>query len=460
MTYSDYLAELFDIVMHRYELAALRVDGEDAQEAARLLQEKDDALYKRAGELLLQGKTAFLLYLFEVCHCSRFERHAAAMLLFWELRPECRRANLALCNYPHISPYLLGLTYEGEYLDDEAFLSLRSDSVFGSVFLDEQTGRGMDRPLALSPPILRKIIRGENAYERNETILLARAVSEEGSPIPRAQRVDCRFSLEDVVLPEESMAAIRLACLRVKNAAKVYAEWGMGRLVTYGKGVSLLFSGPPGTGKTMTAQAVAKELSMDLYRVNLPAVVSKYIGETEQHLSEIFEHAKARKVVLFFDEADVLFGKRTEIKDANDKYSNMEAAYLLQRIEEYEGVTILATNYRQNFDEAFNRRLTATIMFPFPDEESRLAIWQRSIPPALLSPELDLTRLSTRFEFTGSAIKNVVLFAAFLAAARGEEALSMDLILEGVREEYKKQGKVVSMEELKAGNAANERRHQ
>ncbi len=449
MTYFEYLIELFDIVKERYELAAARVDGQDVADVRDALRQKDDALWEKARELYKQKDAVWLLEAFHTLSCSRFERHTVAMLLFWELRPECARANRQLCDYAHMSPYLLGLTYEGEYADDEAYLSLSSDSVFASVFLDGQNGRGMDRPLTLSPRVLRKILTGQTAEAAGEAVFRAKAIAEEGSPIPRAQRIDCRFFLSDVVLPKESIEAIRLCCQRVKNAAKVYGEWGMGRLVTYGKGVSLLFAGPPGTGKTMTAQAVANELSMDLYRVNLPAVVSKYVGETEQHLNEIFEHARGRNVVLFFDEADVLFGKRTEIKDANDKYANMEAAFLLQRIEEYEGVTILATNYRQNFDEAFNRRLTATITFPFPDEESRLSIWQRSIPKQLASAELQPEKLARHFELSGSSIKNVVLYAAFLAAAEGKKSLSMDLILEGIREEYKKQGKIMALEELR-----------
>ncbi|MBQ9632570.1 MAG: ATP-binding protein, partial [Lachnospiraceae bacterium] len=307
--------------------------------------------------------------------------------------------------------------------------------------------RGMDRMLVLAPGILRMILTGVPENRPNEAAMAARGLALVGSPIPRAQRVECHFSLEDVVLPVDSKEALRIACDRVRNAKKVYEQWGMGRLVTYGKGVSLLFSGPPGTGKTMAAQAVAAELAMELYRINLPAVVSKYIGETERNLSEIFENARGRNVVLFFDEADVLFGKRTEIKDSNDKYSNMEAAYLLQRIEEYEGVVVMATNYRRNFDEAFNRRLTAVIDFPFPDEEARKEIWKRSIPAVLFDDSIDTDALAGQYELSGSAIKNSVLYAAFLAASRGEETLSEKLIFEGIREEFKKQGKVIGRKE-------------
>lgn len=445
MDYASYLGEMYQLTIRRYEYAALAMDGEDTALQLEAVRKQEQTVLAAEDALLEQEEFAPLAYLFAVCECNAFERHAVAMLLFWELRPECADANDSLCGTQAVTPRLLKLTYEGDCTDDDMYLSLRGDSVFGSVFLDTQTGRGPDRPLALAPRILRMILTGTAESRVDEAV---RGLAMIGSPIPKAQRIDCHFSLADVVLPGDSMDALRFACRRVQNARKVYEEWGMGRLVTYGRGVSLLFSGPPGTGKTMAAQAVAKELSMELYRINLPAVVSKYIGETEQNLSEIFESAKGRSVVLFFDEADVLFGKRTEIKDANDKYSNMEAAYLLQRIEEYEGVTIMATNYRRNFDEAFNRRLTSVIDFPFPDAASRKEIWRRSIPRELYSDGLDTDALAKRFELSGSAIKNSVLYAAFLAASDGADALSMELLLEGIREEFKKQGKVIGREEM------------
>ena len=458
MNYADYLEELYRLIRLRYEYAALRLDAREneSRDSERQQKEQDCLEAVRAGaqsvldaeEALLAGETfAPLPYLLAVCECSEFERHAAAMLLFWELRPECADANAALCGTGEVTPRLLALTFCGEVTDDEACLSLREDSVFGSVFLEPSGGRGMDRMLVLAPGILRMILTGVPENRPNEAAMAARGLALVGSPIPRAQRVECHFSLEDVVLPVDSKEALRIACDRVRNAKKVYEQWGMGRLVTYGKGVSLLFSGPPGTGKTMAAQAVAAELAMELYRINLPAVVSKYIGETERNLSEIFENARGRNVVLFFDEADVLFGKRTEIKDSNDKYSNMEAAYLLQRIEEYEGVVVMATNYRRNFDEAFNRRLTAVIDFPFPDEEARKEIWKRSIPAVLFDDSIDTDALAGQYELSGSAIKNSVLYAAFLAASRGEETLSEKLIFEGIREEFKKQGKVIGRKE-------------
>ena len=199
-----------------------------------------------------------------------------------------------------------------------------------------------------------------------------------------------------------------------------------------GGGISVIFAGPPGTGKTMAAQVMASELCLDLYRIELPAVVSKYIGETEKNLEEIFEQASKSQVILFFDEADVLFSKRTEVRDSNDKYSNMEAAFLLQKMEEYEGITVLATNFLQNFDEAFKRRMKFIIDFPFPGPEERRQIWRQAFPAEVpVDGELDFDFLAGAFELSGSNIKNSVLHAAFLAAASGE-AVSMRHVIAGV----------------------------
>lgn len=269
----------------------------------------------------------------------------------------------------------------------------------------------------------------------------------ENSMGDRAQKVKCHYQWDDIVLPERQKRNLRIACNQVKYRNKVYVEWGMEQILPYGKGISMLFSGPPGTGKTMAAQVVAAELGMEMYRVALPAVVSKYIGDTEKNLNEIFEQAKRSQVILFFDEADVLFSKRTEIKESNDKYSNMEAAFLLQKMEEYEGVTILASNYQKNFDEAFKRRIKFVVDFPFPDEAGRREIWKKSIPHQLFSSEIDLAYLSEHFELTGSNIKNIVLHAAFLAAASGEK-LGMKQLLEAVRNEYAKIGKSLTLKEI------------
>ncbi|MBO6301733.1 MAG: ATP-binding protein [Ruminiclostridium sp.] len=209
----------------------------------------------------------------------------------------------------------------------------------------------------------------------------------------------------------------------------------------------MIFTGPPGTGKTMAAQIIAAELGLDIYRISLANVVSKYIGETEKNLDEIFEKAKKSKVVLFFDEADVLFSKRTEVKDSNDKYSNMESAFLLQKIEEYSGIVILATNLVQNFDEAFKRRMKLMIDFPFPDAARRAEMWKRALPDKLPLDSIDFDYLVNSFELSGSNIKNIALHSAFLAAADGSRAVTMKHIIAALRNEYSKSGKAFTRAE-------------
>lgn len=263
----------------------------------------------------------------------------------------------------------------------------------------------------------------------------------------KAQRMECAWTWEDIVLPEEQKKRLQTACSQVKYRNKVYSEWGFEKMVPYGKGISILLSGPPGTGKTMAAQVVAADLQMELYRICIPSVVSKYVGETEKNLEEIFKRAKKSQVILFFDEADVLFSKRIEVKDSNDKYNNMEAAFLLQKMEEYDGVTLLATNYLKNFDEAFKRRIKFIVDFPFPDVKSREKIWRKLIPDFMGPLQIDFTYLSERFELSGSNIKNIVLYAVFLVAESGE-ILGMQHILEGIRNEYDKLGKALTAEEL------------
>jgi SpoVK/Ycf46/Vps4 family AAA+-type ATPase len=241
---------------------------------------------------------------------------------------------------------------------------------------------------------------------------------------------------------------LKTACDQVRYKHTVYNQWGFGAKLPYGRGLSLLFSGSPGTGKTMGAQVVAGELKLELYKVDLAGVVSKYIGETEKNLEDIFREAAKSQAVLFFDEADVLFNKRTEVKDALDKYSNMEAAFMLQKIEEYEGVCVLATNFLQNFDEAFKRRLKFIVEFPFPNQEYRYKLWQSVFPARTpLGGDLDYDYLARRFELSGSSIKNIAVNAAFMAAA-GSKQIGMKEILQALRHELAKSGKSLSPEEL------------
>lgn len=257
----------------------------------------------------------------------------------------------------------------------------------------------------------------------------------------RAVKVNCGFTWDDLVLPSHSKKILRTACDYVRYGCTVYEKWNFGGKLPYGRGASMIFTGPPGTGKTMAAQVMANELELELYKVNLASVVSKYIGETEKNLNEIFERARRSRVVLFFDEADVLFSKRTEVKDSNDKYSNMESAFLLQKIEEFTGIAILATNFVQNFDEAFKRRMKFLVEFPFPDKKQRSEIWQKVFPPEAPVGTLDFEYLVENFTLSGSNIKNIALHAAFLAASGGAETIEMQHIVSALKNEFAKSGK-------------------
>ncbi len=258
-----------------------------------------------------------------------------------------------------------------------------------------------------------------------------------------ARKIAPHYGWRDIVLPADRLQQLRDVCSYVTYRARVYDDWGFDRKLSLGKGLNVLFAGPSGTGKTMAAEIVAGELALDLYKVDLSTVVSKYIGETEKNLARIFAEAETSNAILFFDEADALFGKRSEVRDAHDRYANVEISYLLQRMEEYEGVVILATNFRKNMDDAFVRRMHFTLEFPFPGETERRRIWEGIWPAGLpRRADLDLKFMAGRFELAGGNIRNIALGAAFLAAADGE-VVTMGHLLQATRREYQKMGKVV-----------------
>jgi hypothetical protein len=263
-----------------------------------------------------------------------------------------------------------------------------------------------------------------------------------------ATKVEAAATWEDIVLPLDGLAQLKEICSRVALAHRVLGEWGFDRRLSHGKGIAALFSGPSGTGKTMAAEVIANELGLDLYRVEIPAVMSKWIGETEKNLEKVFRVAD--NAILFFDEADALFGKRSEVRDAHDRYANVEVSYLLQRIEGFEGLAILATNLRHHMDEAFLRRLTFVVQFPFPDDVQRQRIWERIWPKETpVSPALDFQRVARSFRLAGGNVKNVALAAAFAAAQRGSVVEQSDIV-HAVRREYQKLGKNVAEGELTA----------
>ena len=259
-----------------------------------------------------------------------------------------------------------------------------------------------------------------------------------------ALKVSPRYTWSDIVLPKEQMAQLRELLNYVKYRDLVYGEWGFEQKLSLGKGLNVLFSGVSGTGKTLAAEIMAHELGLDLYKIDLSMVVSKYIGETEKNLSAIFQEAKDSNAILFFDEAEALFGKRSEVKDAHDRYANIETAYLLQKMDEYEGIVILATNLRNNMDEAFTRRMQGTIDFPFPEEDHRRLIFEGIFPKrSPLSSDIDFAFVARQFKLTGGNIKNIALHAAFLAAEDGK-VISMAQIVRATKREFQKMGRLCS----------------
>ena len=259
-------------------------------------------------------------------------------------------------------------------------------------------------------------------------------------------RLTSAHTWDDIVLPSDVLAQLREIADQVAHRFTVYETWGFGTRLTRGAGVTALFAGPSGTGKTMAAEVLANHLKLALYRIDLAGVVNKYIGETEKNLRRVFDAAEEGGVILFFDEADALFGKRTEVKDSHDRYANIEIDYLLQRMETYRGLAILATNRKTSLDRAFLRRLRFLVDFPIPDPRSRRAIWQKVFPASAPARNLDFDALSA-LEITGGNIRNVAVNGAFLAASAGAD-ISMTHLVRAARREYTKIDKLATATEF------------
>lgn len=256
-----------------------------------------------------------------------------------------------------------------------------------------------------------------------------------------AKRVTTEMEWEDLVLNPKTMLQVQELQSWLHHGNTLLYEWGMKKRIK--PGFRALFYGPPGTGKTLTAGLIGKYTGREVFKVDLSMVVSKFIGETEKNLAKLFSRAENKGWVLFFDEADSLFGKRTNVRDAHDKYANQEVSYLLQRVEDYDGLVILASNFKSNIDEAFMRRFQAVIHFPMPSSSERDILWQKAIPAkAMLENGLDLTTLARKYEITGSSIINVVQYASLKALARNEKVLLLQDFVDGIRREFSKEGKV------------------
>jgi SpoVK/Ycf46/Vps4 family AAA+-type ATPase len=251
-----------------------------------------------------------------------------------------------------------------------------------------------------------------------------------------AERILPAASWEDLVLPELQTQMLHEAALHVRQRLTVHERWGFAARSARGLGISTLFAGPSGTGKTMAAEVLAGALDLDLYRIDLSRVVSKYIGETEKNLARVFDAAEEGGAILLFDEADALFGKRSEVKDSHDRYANIEVSYLLQRMEAYRGLAVLTTNLKNALDDAFLRRLRFVVSFPFPAMAQRALIWRRAFPPETPTNGLDPEKLA-RLNVAGGNIRNIALGAAFLAAGDGAP-VGMAHVLRAARTEYAK----------------------
>jgi hypothetical protein len=257
-----------------------------------------------------------------------------------------------------------------------------------------------------------------------------------------ASRLDPAFGWKDLILPERQLEVLLSISAYLRHRDLVLSEWGYERTVARNQGIKVLFAGESGTGKTMGGQVLAKELGLELFRIDLATIVSKYIGETEKNLDRIFDAAEGSNAILFFDEADALFGKRSEVRDSHDRYANIEVAYLLQKMEGYAGAVILATNFRQNIDDAFLRRLDVVVDFPFPEAEDRQRIWKLLLPvTAPLDEDIDIEFLAGQFKLSGGSIRNCSLAAAFMAADEGGN-IAMRHLVRGVALEYGKQGRL------------------
>ena len=334
------------------------------------------------------------------------------------------------------------LAAHGRPVDEQTIRQVASRFVMGPLQIEQAArdavGRTTDAQAALSNASLAAAARAQSVSQ------LAGL----------AQRIAPEAGLDSLVVPADVRAQFHEICARVTSRESVRRDWGAGSVHSRVIGVTALFAGPSGTGKTLAAEAIAHELGFDMYRIELASIVSKYIGETERNLERVFTAAEHANAVLFFDEADALFGKRSEVKDAHDRYANIEIAYLLQKMERFDGLAILSTNLKQNLDEAFARRLTFTVNFPFPEQAERRQLWETVWPPrAPRASDVDLDWFAREFRLSGGGIRNVVLAAAHLAAGEGQ-TIGRAHLLHAVRREFQKVGKSIGAPEPSAVRSA------
>ncbi|AEK61884.1 ATP-binding protein [Collimonas fungivorans] len=305
--------------------------------------------------------------------------------------------------------------------------------------------------MALKEAASRRLLNPDAESDR-ELLLDACREQSHREQLSVAQEVKSAYRFDDIILPAKTKGWLQEVLQYAQNRHQVIENWGFDQKNQNSKNLCVLFYGPSGTGKTMAASIIANELNLGLYKIDLANIVSKYIGETEKHLAQLFDQAEAMNIVLFFDEAESLFSKRTETKDAHDRYANLQTGYLLQRIETYPGIVILSTNLLKNMDKAFTRRFKFMIEYPFPGAEQRLQLWRNAFPAATpLDAGLDLPLLAEKAALSGGNINNIAVSAAFLAAAQ-QQAVTQAHLLQATEREYHKLGKVFSLNDFSWGD--------
>lgn len=293
------------------------------------------------------------------------------------------------------------------------------------------------------------VLTEEGIKQVNAEIFKAYRLGQQSRLNQIATRIDASYTWEDLIVCASLKKQLTRLSGQIRFQEVVEEQWGFIEKLPYGKGISVMFGGPPGTGKTMAAQIMANELEMELYRIDLSMVYNKYIGETEKNISELFENAKNMNAILFFDEADALFAKRSDVKSSNDRNANGVTAHLLQKMEDYDGVVILATNLPQSLDDAFRRRIKFIIQFDYPDEALRLKLYQTILPKKAVCGEvLDFAYYARHFEMSGSSIKEVLVNAAYIAAEEGGGGIRNKHLIEAICQNYSKYGKVLTKEEF------------
>ena len=296
----------------------------------------------------------------------------------------------------------------------------------------------LDEPAEGDPPMSGRLMLDSDYAER---FISGKVRSPRLSARFPAQRLETALDWDDIVLPPRTLADVRELQNWIRHGDVLLGEWNMRRKLR--PGCRVLFYGPPGTGKTLTATVLGKLSGREVYKVDLSMVISKFIGETEKNLARLFDKAEHKEWILFFDEADSLFGKRTQVRDAHDRYANQEVSFLLQRIETYHGLVILASNLANHVDEAFARRFEQLVHFPMPRQNERLSIWKKGLPRAVsLEPGVDLAQLAGRYELSGGMIMNVIRHASMQAISRGERVLRQQDLLDGIRREYAKENRL------------------